>query len=408
MQRLSDEVRRKLKKAEDSTEVDDEDLDVADLDMEHLDFNMHDLLQVMIKHRASDLHLQAGSPPIVRIDGDLIPIGNRSLSDKDCKGLLFSIMTRSQRGELLRGRELDLAHSVPNARFRVNSYLQQGTVGAAIRMLRLEIETVDDLALPPVLKELVQHNHGLILVTGPAGSGKSTTLAALIDHINTERKVHIITIEDPIEYVHGNKQSLVTQREVGNDTPSFSQALKMALRQDPNVILIGEMRDPETIMTAVIAAETGHLVLSTLHTPNTIQAIDRIIEVFSGEQQKQFRLLLSNNLRGIISQRLLTRRSGAGRVPAVEVMVVTPTVASLILEGQTQDIYQYMVAGATDGMQTFTESLRRLYMDGHITREEALYHADHPTELRLKLEQQGPAASSSFTTKGEQTLMDWI
>lgn len=369
-----------------------------------LGFEINDLFQVMVKHQASDLHLKAGAPPTVRLEGELIPVGNHILTENDCKQLVLPFMTGQQRRQLLKKKEIDFAYSIPGARFRVNTFFQKGSVSASFRMLRLEIPMIEELNLPPVLKKLASYNNGLILVTGPAGCGKSTTLAAMIDYINTHRKMHIITIEDPIEFVHQDKMSLVTQREIGSDTFSFAEALKRALRQDPNVILIGEMRDPETIMTAAIAAETGHLVLSTLHTPNSIQGINRIIDVFSGEQQKQFRLLLSNTLRGIISQRLLSRADEQGRIPAVEVLICTPTIAGLILEGKTNEIYPLMVQGATEGMQTFTASLTRLYEAGLISKEEALYHSDQPTEFRLAAE----GHTTGTTAITEDSLMSWI
>ena len=272
-------------------------------------------------------------------------------------------------------------------------------------MLRTEMPTVDELNLPPVLKQLSSLHSGLVLVTGPAGSGKSTTLAAMIEHINSTLKKHVITIEDPIEFVHRDKQSIVTQREIGSDTHSFGEALRQALRQDPNVILIGEMRDAETVLTAAAAAETGHLVLSTLHTQNTVQSVDRMLDYFSGDQQRQFRLLLSNVLRGVVSQRLLQRADQSGRVAALEVLMVTPTISSLILEGKTNEIYPYLQQGGTEGMQTFTASLSRLYEQGLITKEEAIYHADQPTEFRLEVE--GHTTGMAQYTEGD-TLMNWL
>lgn len=370
-----------------------------------LGFELADLLQVMIKHQASDLHLKVGTPPTVRLDGELIPVGNQVLSAEDCRHLVSSAMNRGQRRMLATRKEVDFAYAIPGARFRVNAFMERGNLSAAFRMLRTEMPTIEDLGLPAVLKKLSGLNNGLILVTGPAGSGKSTTLAAMIDYINTHRKSHVITIEDPIEFFHKDKLSIVTQREVGTDTGSFAEALRQALRQDPNVIMVGEMRDPETIMTAVVAAETGHLVFSTLHTPNTVQAVDRIIDTFSGETQRQFRLLLSNSLRGVVSQRLLTRADEKGRVPATEVMVVTSTIASLILEGNTQEIYPYLQQGASEGMQTFTQSLLRLYEAGLISKEEALFHADQPTEFRLGVEGHSTSSASNLA---EDTLMNWL
>lgn len=373
-------------------------------EVEDLGFDLNDLLNVMLKHQASDLHIKEGAPPTVRLEGDLVPVGDKILTDVDCRYLVLSSLTKGQRRRLMEKKELDYAYSIPEGRFRVNSFIQKGSLSAAFRMLKTEIPTIEELNLPPFLKKLASVNHGLILITGPAGCGKSTTLASMIDHINANRKVHIITIEDPIEFVHHDKLSIVTQRELGSDTTTFQDALKGALRQDPNVILIGEMRDAETILTAAIAAETGHLVLSTLHTPNTTQAVERIIDVFSGDQQKQFRLLLSTTLRAVISQRLLSRIDADGRVPATEIMVVTPTVSSLIREGKTNEIYPLMVQGATEGMQTFTASLTRLYEAGLISKEDALFHADQPTEFRLGIEGHTSGAASI----PEDSLMSWL
>ncbi|NDD27235.1 MAG: type IV pilus twitching motility protein PilT [Proteobacteria bacterium] len=370
-----------------------------------LGFELHDLLQVMIKHNASDLHLKVGSPPTVRLDGELIPVGNDVLTDNDCKRLILGAISKSQRRQLLQSKDLDFAYAIPEARFRVNAFLSRGSVHSAFRLLRTEMPSIDSLHLPPVLKDLSLRHSGLVLVTGPAGSGKSTTLAAMIDHINATQKKHVITIEDPIEFLHKDKQSIITQRELGADTQSFQDGLRQALRQDPNVILIGEMRDAETIMTAAVAAETGHLVLSTLHTQNAVQAVDRMIDVFSGEQQRQFRMLLANTLRGVVSQRLLQRADSQGRVAAVEVMVATSTVTSLILEGKTNEIYPYIEQGTSEGMQTFTASLSRLLEQGLITKDEALYHADQPTELRLKVD--GHTSGSAQYSEGD-TLMNWL
>ncbi|MDQ7822019.1 MAG: PilT/PilU family type 4a pilus ATPase [Candidatus Eremiobacteraeota bacterium] len=369
-----------------------------------LGFDLNDLLQVMIKHGASDLHLKEGAPPTVRLEGDLVPVGNQVLSDKECKYLVLSSMSKSLRRQLLEKKEIDFAYAIPEARFRVNAFLQKSTVSGSYRMLRTEIPSIEELGLPPFLKRFASINHGLILVTGPAGCGKSTTLASIVDYINTNRKLHVVTVEDPIEFVHKDKMSIVTQREVGIDTPSFLDALKASLRQDPNVILIGEMRDSETILTAAIAAETGHLVFSTLHTPNTTQAIQRIVDVFSGDQQKQFRLLLSTTLRGVISQRLLNKKDNEGRIPAVEIMVVTPTISSLIMENKVNEIYQYMVQGQTEGMQTFTAALTKLYEAGLISKEDAMYHADQPTEFRLGVE----GHTTGSTSIPEDSLMSWL
>ncbi|MCR5661859.1 MAG: type IV pilus twitching motility protein PilT [bacterium] len=372
---------------------------------EDLGYDLGDILQVVVKHGASDLHLKAGTPPTVRLHGDLVPVGNQILSPEDARGLIMSAMTKNQRALLNAGKEVDFAYACDGARFRVNAFLERGNVSAAFRMLRTDIPPIDSLGLPPVVKKLASLHNGLILVTGPAGSGKSTTLAAVIDYINTTRKAHVVTVEDPIEFFHKDKMSLITQREVGADTSTFAEALRMSLRQDPNVIMVGEMRDPETIMMAVTAAETGHLVLSTLHTPNATQAVDRILDTFTGDMQRQFRLLLANSLRGVMSQKLVTRAEGKGRALAAEVMIVTPTISSLILEGKTEDIYPYIKEGSNDGMQTFTQSLLQLYNDGVITKEEGLFYADQPTEFRMGVE---GATTSTSGDMVDETLMNWL
>lgn len=351
-----------------------------------LEFELDDLLRVVIKHRASDLHIKPHAPPTVRLHGELIPIGRDRLTPAQAGYLVASGLPSYKRERILQRQEVDHAYVVEDVRFRVNAFLERGHLSGAYRMVDAVIPNFEELGLPPVLEQLASLKDGLVLVTGPAGSGKSTTLASVIDWINKNRKTHVVTIEDPIEYQHRDQEAFITQREVGSDTTSFTEALRQALRQDPNVIMLGEMRDAETILTAVTAAETGHLVLSTLHTPNAVQAVDRIVDTFSGSNQKQIRLLLSSCLRGVVSQKLLNRRSGAGRVPAVEVMLCTSTIASHILDGQTGEIYQYIQRGGNLGMQTFTQSLARLVEQGAITREEAMSHADQPTELRLMTE----------------------
>ena len=348
-----------------------------------LNFSLDDLLRVVIDYNASDLHIKANAPPTVRLNGDLVPIGDRPLNEAEALYLVLSSIPKEKRTRLNHIREVDAAYVSRGVRFRLNVFLERGRVSAAFRMVSTNIPNFDVLGLPPVLARLANMHNGLVLVTGPAGSGKSTTLAAVVDWINRNRRAHVITIEDPIEYYHSDIHSFVSQREVGSDTTSFAEALRQALRQDPNVIMVGEMRDTETILTAVTAAETGHLVLSTLHTPNTVQSIDRILDTFSGDQQKQIRMLLSTSLRGVISQKLLQRSDGKGRVPAVEVLVCTSTIQSLILEGNTKEIYPYIQQGGNEGMQTFTSSLTRLLEQGLVTREEAAFHAEQSTEFRL-------------------------
>ncbi|MDO5296303.1 MAG: PilT/PilU family type 4a pilus ATPase [bacterium] len=375
---------------------------------EDLGYELSDVLGVVVQNNASDLHIKVGVPPMVRLHGELVPVGQAALTSDDAKALVFSAMSKSQRKQLLCGREVDFAYACDGARYRVNAFMERGNVSAAFRMLRSDIATLDTLGLPEVLKKLAMSNNGIILVTGPAGSGKSTTLAAMLDYINENRKCHVVTIEDPIEFFHKDKMSIITQREVGLDTPSFVEALRMSLRQDPNVIMVGEMRDAETMMTAVTAAETGHLVLSTLHTPNAVQAVDRIIDTFSGDIQRQFRLLLSSSLRGVVSQKLLLRADGNGRVAAAEIMVNTPTISSLILEGKTNEIYPFIQQGSNDGMQTFTQSMLQLYNDGLITKEEGFSHADQPTEFRMGMEGHVASNTAAQNEIADETLMNWL
>lgn len=354
---------------------------------EGMNFTLDDLLRTVIKNRASDLHIKPNSPPTVRLEGQLIPIGDAPLTADQCRYLVLSALPPFKREPLSRMQEVDHAYVSFGVRFRMNAFLERGHFTAAMRMVNSAVPSFQDLGLPPVLSQLASLQDGLVLITGPAGSGKSTTLAAVVDWINQNRRTHVVTIEDPIEYHHKDKTAYITQREVGTDTTSFVEALKQALRQDPNVIMLGEMRDSETIMTAVTAAETGHLVLSTLHTPNTVQAVDRIVDSFDGHVQKQVRMLLATCLRGVVSQKLLNRQDGKGRVPAVEVLVNTPTISSHILDGQTGEIYQYLQRGATEGMQTFNQSLIGLLDRGLISYQDAAQVADRKTELRLAREQ---------------------
>lgn len=362
------------------------------------------LVKVLLEHKGSDLHIQADNPPAIRIGGDIVPIGKDALTNDEIAAILLPCLNDITKQRLEKHHEVDFAYQNASARFRVNMFLSQGKLSAAFRYLRADMPTVDELGLPDILKQIALLHNGLVLVTGPAGSGKSTTLAAMIEHINAHKKTHIVTLEEPIEFVHKNKFSFITQREVGADTISFYEGLKMALRQDPNVVLIGEMRDSETIMTAILAAETGHLVLSTLHTPNTIQAINRIVDAFPENQQKQFRLLLSNVLRCVTSQRLINKVGSHERVVAAEVMVPTSTIRGLIAEGNLSDIYQMIQEGKQDGMQTFTQALVNLYQKGVITKEDALYYADQPTEFQMGIE----GHQTGTFSESEGSLIDWM
>ncbi len=352
--------------------------------------HINDLLKSAAEKGASDLHLKVGSYPVIRVDGRLMAMTEHPrLMQEDTIALAFSIMSARQKQKFKENFEIDMAYSVPGlGRFRVNVFQQRGSVGLVLRVIPARIVTIRDLHLPPVIETIAGERRGLVLVTGATGSGKSTTLAAMIDHINSTRCEHIITIEDPIEFLHRDKKSLVNQREVEVDTKSFADALRSALRQDPDVILVGEMRDYETIETALLAAETGHLVLSTLHTIDATETVNRIISVFPPHQQKQVRLQLATVLRASISMRLVDRADGRGRVPAVEVMRVTPYIRECIENKDKTKLIRDAIAQGTSqyGMQTFDQSLYQLWKSGLISREEALAKATNKDELRLRME----------------------
>jgi twitching motility protein PilT len=344
---------------------------------------LYDLLKIMIERNASDLHITTGSPPRIRVDGKLVPLNEPPLTPSETKALCYSILTDSQKHKFEEENELDLSFGMKGlSRFRANIFMQRGAVAGAFRMIPFQIKNIQELGLPPVVNELAKKPRGLILVTGPTGSGKSTTLAAIIDKINSERHEHIITIEDPIEYLHSHKKCLVNQREINSDTESFKAALRYVLRQDPDIVLIGEMRDLETIEAALTVSETGHLTLATLHTNTAVQTINRIIDVFPSHQQEQVRIQLSFVLEGIISQQLIPRKSGRGRILAAEVLVPTPAIRNLIREDKTHQIYSMMQTGQTKyKMQTMNQSLYNLYMAGELSYEDALSKSTMPEEL---------------------------
>jgi twitching motility protein PilT len=343
-----------------------------------------DVLLEVIDRRASDLHITAGAPPTVRVRGRLVPMeGFPVLTPNDTREIVYSILSEGQRQKFENNWQLDFAYQIPGrARFRVNAYMQRSAVGAALRLIPFDVVPLERLGLPAAVAEFANRPRGLILVTGPTGSGKSTTLASLIDVINATREEHIMTVEDPIEFLHSHKKCIVNQRELGSDATSFAEALKGALRQDPDVILVGEMRDMETIGTAITAAETGHLVFATLHTQDTPQTIDRIIDVFPSEQQGQVRAMLSVALQGIMTQMLLPTADGAGRCVAAEVLVPTPAVRNLIRESKSHQIYSVLQTGAAHGMQTMDASLAQLVRAGKITRQLAESRAHSVEELR--------------------------
>jgi twitching motility protein PilT len=350
--------------------------------------SIDDLLRRAVESKASDLHLKVGNHPYLRIDGVLNALSDiPRVTPEEMLSMAFSMMTNRQKQKFKESAELDMAYGVAGlGRFRVNVFQQRGNVGMVLRVIPTKIRTIDELDLPQVIDKICEEQRGLVLVTGTTGSGKSTTLAAMIDRINSSRSDHIITIEDPIEFLHRDKKGFVNQREVEMDTANFSTALRAALRQDPDVILVGEMRDLETISTALLAAETGHLVFSTLHTLDATETIQRIIAVFPPPEQKQIRLQLASTLKAVISQRLVRRSDGVGRVPAVEVMITTGYIRDCVINpDKTRLIHDAISAGTSQyGMQTFDQSLYDLYMRKLITYEEALIRASNPDDFKLR------------------------
>src|SRR3954465_8972245 len=364
-----------------------------------MNFDFADILLEVISAGASDLHLTVGAPPMVRERGKLRPLDYPKLSSQDTREIVYSILNNDQRKKLENEWQIDLSYSVPSkARFRVNAYFQRASVGAVMRPIPQDIPKFDALGLPEILKEFTRKPRGFVLVTGPTGSGKSTTLASMIDMINEERHEHIMTVEDPIEFLHRHKNCVVNQRELGSDAQSFSAALKSALRQDPDVILVGEMRDLETMSTALTAAETGHLVFATLHTQSTAQTVDRIIDIFPSEQQAQVRMQLSVGLQGIVTQQLLPTLDGSGRAVACEGLVPSPAIRNLIREGKTHQIYSAIQTAGATGMQTMDAHLAQLVRMGRITRKLAGERASVPQELdRLLGGSGGNGATASAT-----------
>jgi twitching motility protein PilT len=352
--------------------------------------HVNDLLKIAVERGASDLHLKVGAYPMVRLHGTLVPATEeRRLTHEDTMAMAAAIMSTAQRQKFNETQEIDVAHSIPAlGRFRVNIFQQRGTVGLALRVIPMRIRTVEELGLPPVISRIAAEERGMVLVTGTTGSGKSTTLAAMVDHINSHRACHVMTVEDPIEFLHKDNRSLVNQRELNVDTQSFGNALRAALRQDPDVILVGEMRDAETIETALTAAETGHLVFSTLHTLDATETINRIVAVFPVHQRKQIRLQMATVLKGIISQRLLPRADGQGRAPAVEVMVNTGFIRDCIInKSKTSQIRTAIAEGTSQyGMQTFDQAIYGLYKRDVVSYEEAVRWVSNLDEFKLKIQ----------------------
>jgi len=348
--------------------------------------NLIELLSIGVEKNASDVHLTVGIPPTYRIDGALISLVERKLTAEDTLYLVKQALNETRMNKLDETGEIDFSYSIPSiGRFRVNAFKQRGSYAMVLRIIPLEIPLMDELGLPTILNDLSRLPRGLILVTGPTGSGKTTTLASIINKINSERRCHIITLEDPLEYLHKHKKSIVNQREVGSDTLNFANGLRGALREDPDVILVGEMRDLETISTAITAAETGHLVLSTLHTNGAAKTMDRIIDVFPPFQQQQIRVQLASVIEAVISQQLLLKASGTGRIGAYEVMVATPAIRNLIREGKNHQIDTSIQTGGALGMHTMDTSLINLYKRGEITKETAISQAYNIDEVRKKI-----------------------
>jgi twitching motility protein PilU len=366
---------------------------------------MHDLLRMMVQKDGSDLFITAGAVPSIKVDGKMTPLSNQSLSPQHTQVLVHSIMNDRQMAEFDANQECNFAISLPGvSRFRVNAFTQRGSAGVVLRVIRSDIPEFADLDLPPILKDVAMTSRGLVIFVGATGSGKSTSLAAMVGYRNENSKGHIITIEDPIEFIHNHRNCIVTQREIGVDTESYEIALKNTLRQAPDVILIGEIRDRETMDYAIAFAETGHLCLSTLHANSTNQALDRVINFFPEERRAQLLMDLSLNLKSIVSQRLIPKRDGEGRVPAVEVLLNTPLMSDLIFKGQVHEIKELMAKSNELGMNTFDQALFELYESGRISYEDALRNADSLNDLRLRIKLESKGSRKQDIMSGLDSL----
>ena len=379
-----------------------------------LGYELDDILQVVISHGASDLHLQVGNTPTVRLNGDLVPVGDTELASEDTKALVYPAMNRQQRISVNKGQEVSFAHvTADGVRFIVNAFLERGNLSANFHMLRTEILPFEALGLPPIVKKLSLFQSGLVLLTGPVGSGKSTTMASMIDYINNNRKCHIVTIEDPIEYFHKKVNSFITQREVETDTKSFKDAINTAMRQDPDVLVVSDIKDADTLMAVVTAAEKGYLVIAAMNVPDTVQAIRRMILTFSGESQRQFSLLLAGALRGIISQKLINRADDKGRIPAVEVLVCTDTAASMIMDGNFEGLSAYLQQGGVEGMQSFAQSVSALYSQGLVVKEEGedfvrdFGRSEAVQDFQVNDSHVDSVSGADFDD-GNDTIMNWL
>lgn len=367
-------------------------------------FELDDLLQVMIKHQASDLHLKDGAPPTVRLEGELIPIGSEILDADTCKYLIMSGVPAHMRRQVLSKKELDFSYSIPEARFRVHVFMQRGTVSASYRMIKTSVPSVEALNLPQHIRTFANLPSGLVILSGAAGCGKTTALASLIDYVNTNSKLHIITIEDPIEYLHTDKLSLVAQREIGEDAISYASAIRSALREDPNIIVSGDIDSYETLSAAISAAETGHLVLVSMYSVGAVETLKKLISLAPADCQARIRAALSSELRAIVSLQLLNREDGGGKIPASEILSVTPKISSLISEGRIADIYPLMVEGSGEGMSTFSSSLTALYESGVISKDDAIKHGLNKSDMKIANEEskEPPAAVQ------DDVMMSWL
>lgn len=366
-----------------------------------LDSRLMDWLNKLVGEHGSDLHLKVGQPPILRIDGDIVRLVEDPLTDTNIKEILRTVLDERAQQRFEQTHEADLSLAVDGlARFRTNVFYQRGHIGIVMRQIPISVQTIDDLGFPSIFKDIALSRHGLVLITGPTGSGKSTTLAAMIDWINRNREAHIITVEDPIEFLHNDIKCSISQRELGNDTESFANALKHSLRQDPDVILVGEMRDIETMHMALAAAETGHLVLSTVHTTGAVKTIDRIVDAFPAQQQAQIRMLLAATLTAIVSQTLVQRQDGAGREAAHEILINTPSVASTIREGKAHSLVSILQGSLDLGMTTLENSLKNLYVQGAISYEEACAKCTDIKELEEMLQRDMMVRGGSRSTDG--------
>lgn len=372
-------------------------------------YGLDELLHVVLENHASDLHIQVGSTPTVRLNGSLVPIGDDKLAENDTKAIIYPVISREQRNLVRKGHEVRFSYATEaGVRFMASAFLERGNVSAHFHLLRTEIQSFEALGLPPILRNFSLYQNGLIVLTGPTGSGKSATMAAMVDYINQNRDCHIFTIEDPIEYHHTKARPLITQCEVGTDAPSFKDALKRAMRDDPDVLVISDVKDAETMMTAITAAEKGYLVIVAMNLPDTVQAVKRMLDTFSGETQRQFRVLLASSLRAVISQKLIARSDGKGRVPAVEVLSADMNVSSMILEDNLEGLAAYLQQGGAEGMQSFSQSVSALYSQGLIAKDDEMYTEEEQVQQFPVESEEAEQVEHAGATLENDTIMNWL